>query len=164
MSRTFSRSFHVLALATLALVFEWFAYTPAASGQEPVYQQRSNHADHWQHRQKASYRNRYHWHNNVRASTQEFSFQRPYPYHLDYYRMRYGGSYAPYFGNLYGPSQVYAPAYGYGGFGGNFFQAPQAAPLQYGQPHAAPFVNPGAPSEAVIQQEALPAQSTTDSQ
>ena len=22
-------------------------------------------------------------------------FQRPYPYHLDYYKMRYGGSYAP---------------------------------------------------------------------
>ena len=29
-------------------------------------------------------------------------FQRPYPYHLDYYKMRWGGSYAPYFGNLYG--------------------------------------------------------------
>jgi hypothetical protein len=45
-------------------------------------------------------------------------FQRPYPYHLDYYRMRYGGSYAPYFGNLYGPPQVvtappyYGPYYG----------------------------------------------------
>jgi hypothetical protein len=39
-------------------------------------------------------------------------FQRPYPYHLDYYRMRYGGSYAPYFGNLYGPPQVVtAPPY-----------------------------------------------------
>jgi hypothetical protein len=51
-------------------------------------------------------------------------FQRPYPYHLDYYRMRYGGSYAPYFGNLYGPPQVVTapPYYGpygavYGGFG-----------------------------------------------
>jgi hypothetical protein len=43
-------------------------------------------------------------------------FQRPYPYHLDYYRMRYGGSYAPYFGNLYGPPQVVtAPYYGYYG-------------------------------------------------
>jgi hypothetical protein len=31
------------------------------------------------------------------------SRQRPYPYHLDYYKMKYGGSYAPYFGNLYGP-------------------------------------------------------------
>jgi hypothetical protein len=54
-------------------------------------------------------------------------FQRPYPYHLDYYRMRYGGSYAPYFGNLYGPPQVvtappYFGPYGqfYGGFGGGF--------------------------------------------
>jgi hypothetical protein len=50
------------------------------------------------------------------------SFQRPYPYHLDYYRMRYGGSYAPYFGNLYGPPQVVTapPYYGpyYGGYGG----------------------------------------------
>lgn len=50
------------------------------------------------------------------------SFQRPYPYHLDYYRMRYGGSYEPYFGNLYGPPQVVTapPYYGayYGGYGG----------------------------------------------
>ena len=47
-------------------------------------------------------------------------FQRPYPYHLDYYKMRYGGSYAPYFGNLYGPPQVVTapPYYGpyYNGF------------------------------------------------
>jgi hypothetical protein len=51
-------------------------------------------------------------------------FQRPYPYHLDYYRMRYGGSYAPYFGNLYGPPQVVTapPYYGpyYGGYGYEF--------------------------------------------
>ena len=48
-------------------------------------------------------------------------FQRPYPYHLDYYKMRYGGSYAPYFGNLYGPS-VYPAYYGpyYGGYGGGY--------------------------------------------
>ena len=50
-------------------------------------------------------------------------FQRPYPYHLDYYKMRYGGSYAPYFGNLYGPPQVvtappyYGPYYGNWGYG-----------------------------------------------
>lgn len=48
-------------------------------------------------------------------------FQRPYPYHLDYYKMRYGGSYAPYFGNLYGTPQVvnYPPYYGpyYTGYG-----------------------------------------------
>ncbi len=51
-------------------------------------------------------------------------FQRPYPYHLDFYRMRYGGSYAPYFGNLYGTPQVvnYPPYYGpyYGGYGGAY--------------------------------------------
>jgi hypothetical protein len=38
-----------------------------------------------------------------------FSFQRPYPYHLDYYRMRYGGSYEPYHGFLYGTPRVFAP-------------------------------------------------------
>jgi hypothetical protein len=51
-------------------------------------------------------------------------FQRPYPYHLDYYKMRYGGSYAPYFGNLYGPPQVVTapPYFGpyYGGFGNEY--------------------------------------------
>ncbi len=57
------------------------------------------------------------------------SFQRPYPYHLDYYRMKWGGSYAPYFGNLYGPPNYYnygtpyygdySPYYGYNGYGYN---------------------------------------------
>lgn len=62
-------------------------------------------------------------------------FQRPYPYHLDYYRTRWGGSYAPYFGNLYGPPNVvlappyYAPPYGgYGGFGWGGFGYGGAAP------------------------------------
>lgn len=43
-------------------------------------------------------------------------FQRPYPYHLDYYRLRYGGTYEPYYsGGLYGTPQVIAPpAFGYG--------------------------------------------------
>jgi hypothetical protein len=58
-------------------------------------------------------------------------FQRPYPYHLDYYKMRYGGSYAPYFGNLYGPPQVVTapPYYGpyYGGF--EFANPNDGAPL-----------------------------------
>jgi hypothetical protein len=52
---------------------------------------------------------------------QAFNFTRPYPYHLDYYKMRWGGSYAPYFGNLYGPPQVVTapPYFGpyYGGWG-----------------------------------------------
>lgn len=54
--------------------------------------------------------------------------------------MRYGGSYAPYFGNLYGPPQVvtappyYGPYYGgYGGEFGNGYAAPSygGAPLEY---------------------------------
>jgi hypothetical protein len=45
-------------------------------------------------------------------------FRRPYPYHLDYYRMRYGGSYEPYFGNLYGPPIIYAPPLRHYGFHG----------------------------------------------
>ena len=58
------------------------------------------------------------------------SFQRPYPYHLDYYRAKWGGSYAPYFGNLYGSPNYYyygtpyygdySPYYGYGGFTGGY--------------------------------------------
>jgi hypothetical protein len=71
-------------------------------------------------------------------------FQRPYPYHLDYYKMRYGGSYAPYFGNLYGPPQVVTapPYYGpyYDGFGspgdraplGQYFSSPDGR--MYGAP------------------------------
>ena len=62
------------------------------------------------------------------------SFQRPYPYHLDYYRMKYGGSYAPYFGNLYGPPNYYyygqpyygdySPYYGFNGYGFNGYGYP----------------------------------------
>lgn len=44
------------------------------------------------------------------------SFQRPYPYHLDYYRARWGGSYAPYFGNLYGPPNFFFGSPFSGGF------------------------------------------------
>lgn len=59
-------------------------------------------------------------------------FQRPYPYHLDYYRMRWGGSYAPYFGNLYGPPNVVlgAPYFygGYYGYGGGPTSVPYEAP------------------------------------
>lgn len=57
----------------------------------------------------------HHWHSGYHAPQTVVAnhFQRPYPYHLDYYRMRYGGSYAPYFGNMYGVPQVVAPFYGY---------------------------------------------------
>ncbi len=54
-----------------------------------------------------------------RGSYNEGWFQRPYPYHLDYYRMRYGGSYEPYFGNLYGPPINVFPSRGF--YGGQFY-------------------------------------------
>ncbi|MBN1851593.1 MAG: hypothetical protein JW829_02680 [Pirellulales bacterium] len=64
------------------------------------------------------------WPGSGRIQSQGGSwFQRPYPYHLDYYRWRYQGSYAPYFGNLYGPPTYIVPPavvtppmdeYGYG--------------------------------------------------
>jgi len=76
------------------------------------------------------------------------SFQRPYPYHLDYYKMRYGGSYAPYFGNLYGPPQVVtAPPY-YGPYGDNF---------GYGEPNG--YGQPGLYDGMPIEQQAAPTDS-----
>jgi hypothetical protein len=55
------------------------------------------------------------------SQTSAGSFQRPYPYHLDYYRAKWGGSYAPYFGNLYGPPNYFINGVpfvnGFGGFG-----------------------------------------------
>jgi hypothetical protein len=101
----------------------------------PVYQR---HAFDWLHRGG-------HWQGRGRmwpaSQASAGWFQRPYPYHLDYYRMRYGGSYAPYFGNLYGPPQVvtappyYGPYYGgYGAYGG------YGPPVDYGpQPIDAPY-------------------------
>ena len=60
------------------------------------------------------------------------TFQRPYPYHLDYYKKQYGGSYEPYFGNLYGPPNVVLGApfgpYGFPSPYGYGFQPPYAAP------------------------------------
>jgi hypothetical protein len=73
-------------------------------------------------------------------------FQRPYPYHLDYYRMRYGGSYAPYFGNLYGPPNVVlaSPYFGlYGGFGYPGTVGPNMDGSPVGFPGAAPAVTTG---------------------
>lgn len=64
------------------------------------------------------------------------SFTRPYPYHLDYYRMRWGGSYAPYFGNIYGPPDVVlgAPYYG----GGYYYGNQPAVPYEYEVPTYTP--------------------------
>ncbi|MGI9457235.1 MAG: hypothetical protein ACR2NU_11785 [Aeoliella sp.] len=74
----------------------------------PTYQ-RTRHAWHGNHAQGQS-KHFSHFHHHPQVSGAHF--QRPYPYHLDYYRMRYGGDYAPYFGNLYGPPAVYAPYFG----------------------------------------------------
>ncbi|TWT78216.1 hypothetical protein Pla123a_10060 [Posidoniimonas polymericola] len=72
------------------------------------------------------------------------SFQRPYPYHLDYYKQRYGGSYEPYFGNLYGPPNVVLGA-PYGGYAPPAY----AAPYPYQQP--APAAQTPPPSEQAAQ-------------
>jgi hypothetical protein len=78
-------------------------------------------------------------------------FQRPYPYHLDYYKMRYGGSYAPYFGNIYGPPQVvtappyYGPYYGDFGQGGGLGNGPY--PLNYEQMPGQPVMPGGVMEE-----------------
>jgi len=73
-------------------------------------------------------------------------FQRPYPYHLDYYKMRYGGSYAPYFGNLYGPPQVVtAPPY-YGPYYGGYEQGYPNAYGPNGMTYKAP-VEESAPKD-----------------
>jgi hypothetical protein len=98
-------------------------------------------------------------------------FQRPYPYHLDYYRMRYGGSYAPYFGNLYGPPQVVtAPPYHgpyYGGYGysnGFGVEAGYGAPVEYptngnGAVYEGPTLQPNGQTAAQPNGESLPAPS-----
>lgn len=58
------------------------------------------------------------------SQTSAASFQRPYPFHLDYYRAKWGGSYAPYFGNLYGPPNYFingVPFFnGFGAWGSGF--------------------------------------------
>jgi hypothetical protein len=85
-------------------------------------------------------------------------FQRPYPYHLDYYKMRYGGSYAPYFGNLYGPSgfpAYYGPYYGgYGAGYANGYPQPEynGALMEY------PVTAGGVTPEAGMEEALPPAQ------
>lgn len=105
-----------------------FVVTCAANAQPdgvqagPTYQRKSSFAGHgndhggdWRRRQMPQFSSR----------TSAGSFQRPYPYHLDYYRAKWGGSYAPYFGNLYGPPNVFvngAPFFGgFAPFGFNAF-------------------------------------------
>jgi hypothetical protein len=91
-------------------------------------------------------------------------FQRPYPYHLDYYKMRYGGSYAPYFGNLYGTPQVvnYPPYYGpyYGGYEGGYANG-YGQPGYGGIPMAYP-ANPGMMTPGANGHESEAGQTQTD--
>ncbi len=90
-------------------------------------------------------------------------FQRPYPYHLDYYRMRYGGSYAPYFGNLYGTPQVvnYPPYYGpyYSGYGGGYSNG-YGQPGYNGVPMAYP-ANPGVVNPGTEFEQSAPVETQT---
>jgi hypothetical protein len=90
-------------------------------------------------------------------------FQRPYPYHLDYYKMRYGGSYAPYFGNLYGTPQVvnYPPYYGpyYTGYGGGY-QNGSGQPGYGGAPAGYP-ANPGMVTPGTDVEESTAGQTQT---
>jgi hypothetical protein len=85
-------------------------------------------------------------------------FQRPYPYHLDYYKMRYGGSYAPYFGNLYGPPQVVTapPYYGpyYGGYEAGYPNGYAPGGAYPGLPNGAVYESPM--EEAIPKDSAAP--------
>ncbi len=114
----------------------------------PVYQRRAFEWNkHHDDRRKHRFGKKHIW---VPPQVNAGWFQRPYPYHLDYYKMRYGGSYAPYFGNLYGPPQVVtAPPY-YGPYGDFQFANPGggAYPAGYGPPKEqfAPSNLPVAPS------------------
>ena len=78
--------------------------------------------------------------------------------------MRYGGSYAPYFGNLYGPPQVVTapPYYGpyYGGYGypnGSGHEGGYGVPGEYpAGANGVMYERPGTPSSPGEQQAAPP--------
>jgi hypothetical protein len=104
----------------------WQGGDGGPNGGPPVYQQ---HA--FDGKRRDERRDRRDFRRDWRSASPQISagtFQRPYPYHLDYYKMRYGGSYAPYFGNLYGtpfgtPQVInFPPYYGpyYTGYGGGY--------------------------------------------
>ncbi|MCI0334514.1 MAG: hypothetical protein L0228_14955 [Planctomycetes bacterium] len=114
-------------------------------GDRPVYQRR---AFEWNGHRDDRRKHRFHkTHIWVPPQVNAGWFQRPYPYHLDYYKMRYGGSYAPYFGNLYGPPQVVtAPPY-YGPYGDFQFANPGGGAYPAGYPAAPNGVMNAAPAE-----------------
>jgi hypothetical protein len=110
----------LVAIVPVCVRAEWSDNGRDHGHRPPVYQR---HAFDWQHghdKRRGDRRHQGHFWQSPQVNAGWF--QRPYPYHLDYYRMRYGGSYAPYFGNLYGPPQVVtAPPY-YGPYFGDFGQ------------------------------------------
>ncbi len=113
----------VMALVLLVSAASSASAESAGGGSSPVYQRKSHAASPWGGRgYGGSFR---------RGGPPVASgwFQRPYPYHLDYYRMRYGGSYAPYFGNLYGTPNVVITPY-YGGYG-SYYSGYGAPPPGY---------------------------------
>jgi hypothetical protein len=109
------------ALATLLLALAVPASVHAQPSGQSTYQRKGTYAKD----SKRHHGDRRHWRTpEFSSQTSAGSFQRPYPYHLDYYRAKWGGSYAPYFGNLYGPPNYFlgTPYYGgdpYGGYGGS---------------------------------------------
>lgn len=90
------------------------------AGPPPVYQRQ---AFDWRRDNRDRRRNDFRQQQWLMPQVNAGSFQRPYPYHLDYYKMMYGGSYAPYYGNLYGTPygtpQVVNGNYGPGDGGAN---------------------------------------------
>lgn len=164
-------SFHWLLAAGALLVGDVVVECAKAQGPRAyagerspgVYQRRGSDSQHWRGRDRHD-RDRSSFYYNAPAVSSGW-FQRPYPYHLDYYRMKYGGSYAPYFGNLYGPPQVVtAPPYFGPYYGGYDYAAPYGlnapvpfAPVQGGNPpfEAGKVDGEPATESAVEQREAL---------
>ena len=172
-----------LGTAVLALAAAWPAASFANEGGEsdpgyenPVYKRK---AWEWPH---GGWNDSWHGggHQHMEQPVSGGWFQRPYPYHLDYYRMKYSGSYAPYFGNLYGPPAVSItpPYYGdhgpydgsYGYPGGNGYPGNGYTNGYYGEPAYCPCapdpsgttyqVGPSfrTPQEAKVEAELLPSQ------
>jgi hypothetical protein len=117
----------ILIGAALASAQPWQDSRGQSNGHPPVYQWHPTDGHETDGHRHDDRRDRRDFRRDTRFASPQVSanwFQRPYPYHLDYYKMRYGGSYAPYFGNLYGTPQVvnYPPYYGpyYGGNGGGY--------------------------------------------
>ncbi|MEX0642931.1 MAG: hypothetical protein WD468_09540 [Pirellulales bacterium] len=118
--------------------------------QGPVYQRKANNWNNGWQNGDFGRKDRRFFQQQI-PNVQSNWFTRPYPYHLDFYKMKYGGSYAPYFGNLYGPPQVVtAPPY-FGPYYGGWGQG--AGGFENGAPNGLngmPMEQPGLPSEGAI--------------